>query len=494
MLSSQDISTFTFANLGSLGLAGSREGGLTIWNLKHPHPHLDTSPVHKNAIACLTYSSCGGFIASASNSSSNGTLSIINIWQSDDLMKPISVIEGIKSPVLCLVFCKDKKFIFSGHEDGFIRIWNTQTQKMEKEFLSKRSSRDGFSTVEDSSVRSLALSSDNKVLIAGVKDGRVIVWNVKDLKNVKKIVTFYEHGHPIVSVLFTPALFSLRNQYFVGADNSGLILVRDYLTSANVSSTQPEDVNEAELCCLEVGQNHTRSVVLGIGYSDGKIAVCSIPNLEPISVLKSNYGSITSIGFLQGQECFISTTGSGCVQLWDKYHCVERVTSDIGITTGRVNPIGHLSVFSYGCKNGYIGTFWCNVDTHHKSENMILKMLNQTSPVGSGILKSQSSVIKGKASQSTLHSLKEDQETERNQEEEHKGGNGEFKNVPLSSETASSERDVEAENIPPNHEHNDSKNSTTLEVSLEDSKIKTSDKKPEGERPELQQSSTCVIL
>ena len=493
-----------------------------MWDLKTSEPPKTQPMLHKGAISSIAYSTCGEYVAAAADNSESDP--IINVWKTEDLCETIMTIPNSTSSVItCIIFYKDSKFILTGHNDGAVCMWNINTQKQEEQFSCIGSEK--YSTVgsglnensqNGSSVTCLAFSKDGKVLIAGTRNGRLVSWNMsKKTKLRNKPLT--GHYFPIAGVIFTESATSFpdsqTDKYLITVDETGMTIIRDYRTLDVIKtdgygeSDEGED-KEAELCCLGTGQDSSQSLMLVRAYTDGKIRVCSIPELEQVSVLENAHGHLTSVNYLYGR--LITTAagnddGSGCVQIWDKGVCIEKVVCDSGITSATVMYVNHHGLLLYGCENGYIGTFLYEpqpADTD-KSKNVMLKMLQQSHGCKQ---KRLSEASKSRISQTTLHSLKEVQEmdaseaaaaTEHNGQDE-KAGIAPGKELPLNNNNKMKEEGpcwvdpgVTEDNsrinnlIPPADNHQEEQ---PIDVTNEDAETNGQATK------DTQQSSTCIIL
>ena len=362
LLTDSTLFTLTFADSGKLVIGGSHKGTLQIWDLQNTPPTTSKNHLHTSSITSLSYSPCGGFIASADNTGNVG------LWSSEDLIEPMTVLDNIMSRVTTLYPLSDSSHLLTAHEDGSIKLWNVLTNGLEREFKGHLSE-----------VQSLSVTTNKELLMSGDLDGHVIIWS---LQKGTKLRNFKDHNTQIINVFFHCSL------YIITADREGVIFIKEYKT-ANVLYNNA--IYKNELCHLKV-ERIDNCDIIAAGYENGIIKVWKLPNMESMTTLQGQTGSITSIHFYSctntsgfGFGC-LTTSKDGSIFMWDVTSgCqVSRLITDHPVTAGSLNPSSQLNTLVYGCDNGYIGVVWyeCKLDEKECDNNIILKLLKrQATPV-----------------------------------------------------------------------------------------------------------------
>ena len=357
LLTDSTLFTLTFADSRKLVIGGSHKGILQIWDLQNTPPTTSKNHLHTSPITSLSYSPCGGFIVSADNTGNVG------LWSSEDLIEPTTILDNIMSRVTTLYPLSDSSHLLTAHEDGSIKLWDVLTNGLEREF------KGHFSEVQ-----SLSVTSNEELLMSGDLDGHVIIWSLQ--KGIK-LRNFKDHNTQIINVFFHCSL------YIITADREGVIFIKEYKTS-NVLYNNA--IYKNELCHLKV-KRIDKCDIVAAGYENGIIKVWKLPNMESMTTLQGQTGSITSIHFYSctntsGISC-LTTSKDGSIFMWDVTSgCqVSRLITDHPITAGSLNPSSQLDTLVYGCDNGYIGMVWyeCKLDEKESDNNIILKLLK--SPV-----------------------------------------------------------------------------------------------------------------
>ena len=473
------ITALSFSDLGKFGITGSEDGCIKIWDLKKSE-HLQ-SLSNGGAILDVTCSPNGDCIATLCEQKDDTV--IVNLSKADDLTQPFATLKRIDSRVISVKFYNDSDSLFTAHEDGIVRLWDTKTREVTDEFPCKGSGTgSNIDPMGSSAVTCITISDNHKVLIAGTGDGRLVMWNLTNKTKLQSKTAPNDHDRSIIKIIITPGSV----KYLISSDASGTTVVRDYTTLEVISFDRRE--KGVELCCLGVGLDYNRNMMLARAYIDGKIRVSSVPALEHIWVLDSGghvtcgNGHVTSVNYLCG--VLIAThrhdDRSGCVQIWDKGTCLYSCVTDSGITSAIVTRINGHGVILYGDQEGYVGTHLYNA-TSHLDNDVTLSLLRQASmatvtTVTTNNQRKLSDVSRARISQTTLQSLKEVEETT-------------IEDTPLQGREAGPEWEGPTEDATPSTKEEEVVQS---ECPMNEDKIINDDKG--NDTIQQPSSSTCIIL
>ncbi|MFX0016040.1 MAG: hypothetical protein ACFFB2_13330 [Promethearchaeota archaeon] len=244
------VTSIVFAPNSSLLASASWDSNIILWNLTtRSDEFMITDPTGN--INSLAFSSDGTMLASGGATS--GGAPEIRIWNVTNGLElgSLEMTEGHSSPVTCLAFSSDNRFLVSGSEDGSLIIWDTTSSwsRIEtrinwfednvnsivfspQENLLVTCGNDNFIKVKNmtngeeqsiptghsGSILNLNFSPDGKLLVSGGADGTFRTWNISNWEEVQ----LFFLGHKInVKTL----CFSLDGEIIVsGGSDSAIIL------------------------------------------------------------------------------------------------------------------------------------------------------------------------------------------------------------------------------------------------------------------------------
>jgi WD40 repeat protein len=167
------ITALEFSPDGARLATGDRAGGIALWDSRAGSP-LGALEEHKGSITSLSWRGDSRLLASASEDGQ------IVIWNVDDGF-PMATIAKAHQPkpaagtygtppggVLSVQFAPDGRIVSVGR-DAMIRAWGADGKPR------------GASKPAAALLTKVAASADGKLVIAGDFDGRVVVWNGKEL-------------------------------------------------------------------------------------------------------------------------------------------------------------------------------------------------------------------------------------------------------------------------------------------------------------------------
>lgn len=130
-----------------------------------------------------------------------------------------SKLEGHSSSVKSVAFSSDSKLIASGSDGRTVKIWDATTGK-EIQILKSHSSW----------VESVAFSPDSKLVASGSNDMIVKIW---DTSTGKEVQTLEGHGSSVKSVAFSP-----DSKLVASGSDDGIIKIWDAATGKEVQTLE----------------------------------------------------------------------------------------------------------------------------------------------------------------------------------------------------------------------------------------------------------------
>ncbi|BAZ67984.1 WD-repeat protein [Fischerella sp. NIES-4106] len=157
----EGVNSVSFSGDGKLIVSAGKNSTVRVWNLQG---NLQKNfPGHLGAVNSSVFSPDGKQVASGGD---DGTIRLWNLQG-----EPIGGLFQLYGPqVMSLVFSRDGKRIVSGDSFGRVQLWDV---------ITKASLPLAAWSTDQSSVNSVALNQDNKLLATAGKDGSVKVWQIE---------------------------------------------------------------------------------------------------------------------------------------------------------------------------------------------------------------------------------------------------------------------------------------------------------------------------
>ena len=146
---------------GSLGISASHDQTAKVWDLRAGKEICDFKG-HKGSVMCVEFSSDGKRAVSGSDHSDQ-TLRIWDVQSTEELQQLDE-----SSTIRSVAISADDRFVLCGKDDGNVSYWQLEAGK-------KICSLDGGTNP----VYSVVFSTDGRRAIAGCRDGTVRVWELE---------------------------------------------------------------------------------------------------------------------------------------------------------------------------------------------------------------------------------------------------------------------------------------------------------------------------
>ncbi|HEY7314832.1 MAG TPA: protein kinase [Gemmataceae bacterium] len=208
--------------------------------------------------------------------------------------------------VYCLAFSPDGRTCATGHEDGVIRLWDTESGKVRTELRVE----------EPASVFSLAFSSDGRFLVGGYGSpnenrGMPRLW---DLSSGQVVWQLPGGCGNLSAVAFSP--------------DGGTLAFASHRRSANGSRVRLWDLaarkQQAEVPLLPEGERVVHSLAfaadgktLALGCQDGSIRLCDAAD-GAIRATRLGHAQKVSALVFAGNDVLVSAAADATLRLWDR--------------------------------------------------------------------------------------------------------------------------------------------------------------------------------
>lgn len=221
---------------------------------------------HQAPVNSLAYNFAGNMFASGSSDQT------VRLYDSLYRFVPLTEVGNNKheTAIHSVIFDRGNKYLFSGDKDGKLIIWDLQSKKSVRHYLTGNTIQDlclsptpanifiahsdpqikifGLATGKlvrtldghTDVVNCLAMSSNSKYLISGSNDKSARIW---DLKTMKTLFVLNTECWKVTSVGFTD-----DSKYCVTGCNDGSVRVWEAETGKLVSKWNDEEIGVKELC------------------------------------------------------------------------------------------------------------------------------------------------------------------------------------------------------------------------------------------------------
>ncbi len=273
------VRSMAYSSDGSKLFTAGSDGRIIQWNMNNNNGEHTVLMNNKASInRCLDISKNDRWLAV-------GTGKSVQLIELTSTKSPV-YLSGHRDVVWSVAFSKDGKKLVTSAADSTVRLWDIGT---------------GDNTIiakVDSRVKSISLSSDDKYVIGGTENGKVIKWITSSENDPGKVI-YEEKNDPIYSVAI-----SNDNTMYATGDLQGTVRLYDMGTDELVESLSGHD---ARINDLQFSPDNSR---LASASYDGKIQLWNTDDLnyQPI-VLDDHSSWVWSLAFSPDGSNLIS----GCV-------------------------------------------------------------------------------------------------------------------------------------------------------------------------------------
>ncbi|MGA9378867.1 MAG: serine/threonine-protein kinase [Phormidium sp.] len=276
--------------------------------------YLGTIFGHSTRVLSLAVSPDGKTLAS---SSENGTIK----WWSFDVDKinigaislPSKSLCGSESPINAIAFSQDGNLLISGDKKGRIEYWNLQTGKLQNSLIGHEEGRVKYRDVQtgelnnslighSAEIRSIAISSNGYFLASASEDKNIKVWRFNDQELV---YSFREKGK-VNAIAFCP-----KSQIIACGGESQDIKLWSLKTGKLIQSLEWPSGAVYDLAFSPDGK------VLAIGGYGRTIRLWNWETGELVNSLKSNLYSVRSLCFSPDGQILASGGEDTTIKIWD---------------------------------------------------------------------------------------------------------------------------------------------------------------------------------
>lgn len=313
----EDVSAIIFSPDGKMLASASEDNTVKLWTVENWND-IATLKGHRHAISSVAFSPNGDMLASASWDDT------IKLWDVES-GREIDTLTGHRKDVKSVAFSPDGNTLASGSEDGTIFLWNLSDfdispvvqdnsdaapQPLRPVPISRALPENAITQLDYSSpVYAVAFSPDGKLLVSGVSDNTVQLWDIVAQRELSPLTG---HKDWVKSVAFSPDGKLLAS---ASADKTVKLW---HVDSGHEIKTLTHRTWVQTVRFSADGQT------LASGSYDGKIRTWSVDTtargfgirINENFTVEGHRGAVSSIAFSPNADILASGSYDGTVKLW----------------------------------------------------------------------------------------------------------------------------------------------------------------------------------
>jgi WD40 repeat protein/energy-coupling factor transporter ATP-binding protein EcfA2 len=180
-----------------------------------------------------------------------------------------AILRGHDDGVRAVALTKDGKTLFSCGDDNKLMMWNLSDLQAQPVAVILPKQLQG-------TLRSLGLTGDGKLLVAGTTAGNLLIWKSSALNEPARIIR--AHGGPVAALAMNPA-----GTTFASAGSDGKLVIWNY--SREPFSRQLADSSAAKISCAAFSPD---GKTLAWGTASGQVKTVSVPSSSVSSSVLSS--------------------------------------------------------------------------------------------------------------------------------------------------------------------------------------------------------------
>ncbi|OIP68850.1 MAG: hypothetical protein AUK43_14965 [Oscillatoriales cyanobacterium CG2_30_40_61] len=233
-------------------ISGSKDHTIKVWDIATGQ-EIYTLTGHTGSVLTLVLTSDGKQVISGSADHT------IKVW-SLETGQEIYTLRGHQGIIPTLALSSDGKILYSGSEDKMVKLWSLETQQEIAGFECQQS------------ILSLAVTPDNKKLIACLQDGFLQIWDLKTLSLIENLVILKIDKNPIRLYNAVPEILNLISEYHQNRHYFELNYLIELFSDFKILSVE----NNFLLLNINYKNNtfrHTQSFICTINFSLSSIFI-----------------------------------------------------------------------------------------------------------------------------------------------------------------------------------------------------------------------------
>ena len=235
-----------------------------------------------------------------------------------DIIKREIQADGV---VTCLDVCDDGALIAFGYEHGIVTLYHGETE-------SKLQETEPYTA----SVEIIAFSQARKLMAAGFLDATLMVWNIDSVLSIKSVINCH-------SSIITGLAFVKDNRYLISGGEDMKIIVHDMKVDRLPYFLELFD---QKVLCFKTSADYK---MLFYTQNMNKLMIWDVPLLSKNARYRKHEGKVTKVIFIHGTYDLLSLGEDGLAIIWDYRNDVptETISIDSALLTGIVSKTAQFA-------------------------------------------------------------------------------------------------------------------------------------------------------
>ncbi|HQR07553.1 MAG TPA: WD40 repeat domain-containing protein [Gemmatales bacterium] len=286
-----EVTQLAFTPDGSYLLSGGSDGRLILWNVATGENVLHTTADSTHA-SRIRLSPKQDQVAAILGGHS------IYVWDAQQ-GTPVKTIESLPSLATAITYQTGTTGLASGHDDGRVYFWNTQTGKQEGQ-------------VHDHNTRITSMAIDasgQRLATGGSTDGYVFIMDI-NTNDIQLLIPGATDGCTVESVAFIPntTYLAVTGIDWKSSGQEGRITIWNIDKPAKVATTATGGTALAA---------HPAGNQLAVATLNESICLYSLPELTLERELIGHSGLVTALAYTGDGSKLLTSGSDGTVRVWD---------------------------------------------------------------------------------------------------------------------------------------------------------------------------------
>ena len=282
----ESVKSIAFAPDGLTIVSGSVDKSVRLWD-KTTGKLLKNYFGHKDQVNSVTFSPKGFLILSGSYDKS------VKLWEKNSAKLLLSLLKHNRS-VNSVDFSPDESLILSGSDDETIKLWDRKTGDLIKSFELH------------SSVNAVCFSPDGKSILCGLFNKYLDLFDVSTHQLVKR---FDSHENSVRSVAFSP-----KNNLIVSGSTDRTVKLWD------IKGFLVHTFNHNDLVHSVAFSPNVERI---LSASDRSLKLWDVSSKSLIQSFEGHQSFINEVAFSNDGSCFASCSGDKTIKIWEKCKGLE---------------------------------------------------------------------------------------------------------------------------------------------------------------------------